>query len=81
MDSQFPITGTYIWYYFICKRELWLMMHNIIPDQEDENIDIGRFIHEYYSKRGKEEVDIGSGKIDRIKKVGNEVIVQEIKKM
>lgn len=80
MDSQFPITGTYIWYYFICKRELWLMMHNIIPDQEDENIDIGRFIHEYYSKRGKEEVDIGSGKIDRIKKVGNEVIVQEIKK-
>lgn len=80
MDSQFPITGTYIWYYFICKRELWLMMHNIIPDQEDENIDIGRFIHEYYIKRGKEEVDIGSGKIDRIKKVGNEVIVQEIKK-
>jgi len=56
------------------------MMHNIIPDQEDENIDIGRFIHEYYSKRGKEEVDIGSCKIDRIKKVGNEVIVQEIKK-
>lgn len=80
MDSQFPITGTHIWYYFICKRELWLMMHNIVPDQEDENIDIGRFLHEYYSKRGKEEVDIGSGRIDRLKKVGNELIVQEIKK-
>lgn len=52
------------------------MTRNIAPDKEDENIDIGRFIHEYYSKRGKEEVDIGSGKIDRIKKVGNEVIVQ-----
>lgn len=75
-----PVTGTDIWYYFICKRELWLMLHKIVPDQEDENVDIGRFLHQYYSKRGKEEVDIGSGKVDRIKKVGDKLIVQEIKK-
>lgn len=75
-----PVTGTDIWYYYICQRELWLMMHKIVPDQEDENIDIGRFLHEYYSKRGKKEVDIGSGKIDRVKKVGDKLIVQEIKK-
>lgn len=74
------ITGTDIWYYYICKRELWLMMHKIIPDQEDENVEIGRFITDYYSDRGKKEVDIGSGKIDRIKKVGDRLIVQEIKK-
>ncbi|WP_340085365.1 CRISPR-associated protein Cas4 [Siminovitchia sp. FSL H7-0308] len=74
------VTGTDIWYYFICKRELWLMIRKIAPDQEDENVDIGRFLHEYYSKRGKKEVDIGSGKIDRIKKVGNQLVVQEIKK-
>lgn len=79
-NYEYPVTGTHIWYYFICKRELWLMMHSIAPDQEDENVDIGKFLHEYYSKRGKEEVDIGSGKVDRIKKVGSELIVQEIKK-
>lgn len=79
-NYEFPVTGTHIWYYFICKRELWLMMHSIAPDQEDENVDIGRFLHEYYSKRGKEEVDIGSGKVDRLKKVGSNLIVQEIKK-
>jgi len=79
-DYSPPITGTDIWYYFICKRELWLIMHQIVPDQEDENIDIGRFLHEYYSKRGKMEVDIGSGKLDRIKRVGEKLIVQEIKK-
>lgn len=56
------------------------MIHRITPDQEDENIDIGRFLHEYYSKRGKKEIDIISGKIDRIKKVGDKLIVQEIKK-
>lgn len=80
MDAVMEITGTDIWYYFICKRELWLMLHKIIPDQEDENIEIGRFLHEFYSKRGKKEIDIGSGKIDRIKKIGDRLIVQEIKK-
>lgn len=77
---QYPVTGTDIWYYFICKRELWLMMRKIAPDPEDENLEIGRFLHEYYSKRGKAEVDLGSGKIDRLKKVGDKLIVQEIKK-
>ncbi|MEG3069742.1 MAG: CRISPR-associated protein Cas4 [Peptococcaceae bacterium] len=76
----YPVTGTDIWYYFVCKRELWLMMRKIAPDQEDENVDIGRFLHEYYSKRGKEEIDLGSGKIDRLKKVKGKLIAQEIKK-
>lgn len=79
-NEGFPVTGTDIWYYFICKRQLWLMLRKISPDQEDENIDIGRFLHDYYSKRGKEEVDIGAGKIDRVRKVKDKLIVQEIKK-
>lgn len=79
-DVHYSVTGTDIWYYFICKRELWLMIRKIEPDEEDENMDIGRFLHEYYSKRGKEEVDVGSGKIDRLKKVGDRLIAQEIKK-
>lgn len=79
-EYNIGVTGTDIWYYFICKRELWFMIRKIAPDQEDENVDIGRFLHEYYSNRGKKEVDIGSGKIDRIKKVGDQLVVQEIKK-
>jgi len=27
-----------------CKREVWLISHGITADQEDENIEIGRFI-------------------------------------
>lgn len=26
------VTGTLIWYYYICKREVWLMFHQIAPD-------------------------------------------------
>ena len=38
MNEQLPITGTDIWYYFICKREAWLNKHQISPDESDENV-------------------------------------------
>lgn len=74
------ITGTDIWYYFICHRECWLMMHRITPDAEDENLEIGRFIHEYRYGRSQKEVSIGSIQLDRLKTKGGTLIVQEIKK-
>lgn len=79
MDSM-AITGTDIWYYFICKREAWLNMHHIVPDEEDENIEIGRFIHEYHYRREKKEVAIDSIKIDRLKRENGELVVREVKK-
>ncbi|WP_054951579.1 CRISPR-associated protein Cas4 [Numidum massiliense] len=75
-----PVTGTDIWYYFICQREVWLNKHQITPDQEDENIEIGRFIHEYRYGREKKEVAIDAIKIDRMKKESGELVVKEVKK-
>lgn len=75
-----PVTGTLIWYYFICKRETWLMIHQIAPDEEDENLEIGRFIHEYRYQRDKKEIEVDSIKIDKLKKRGGQTIVQEVKK-
>ncbi|MBO8165040.1 MAG: CRISPR-associated protein Cas4 [Brevibacillus sp.] len=80
MTVELPVTGTDIWYYFICKRECWLMIHRIAPDEEDENLEIGRFIHEYRLGRQKKELSVDSVQLDRIKKVGDHLIVQEIKK-
>jgi len=40
-EADVRINGTLIWYYFICKREVWLISHGITADQEDENIEIG----------------------------------------
>lgn len=75
-----PVTGTLIWYYFICKRETWLMIHQIAPDEEDENLEIGRFIHEYRYQRDKKEIEVDSIKIDKLKKRGGQTIIQEVKK-
>ena len=80
MPYEMPVTGTDIWYYFICKRQCWLMLHRIAPDEEDENLEIGRFIHEYRYERGKRELDLGSVKIDRVIKLKGELVVREIKK-
>lgn len=79
-NNELYITGTDIWYYMICKREAWLMMREIAPDQEDDNIEIGRFIHEYRYERQRKELDVENIKIDRFKQKGQQIIVQEIKK-
>ena len=58
------INGTLVWYYVICKRQVWLMSHNIEPAQDDTNIEIGRFIHEMRYKRKKREIHFGNVKFD-----------------
>jgi len=77
---DFSVTGTLIWYYYICKREVWLMAHQLEANQDDENIRIGKIIGENAYSREKKELDIGSGKLDIIKTENGKLIVGEIKK-
>lgn len=80
MDVEFHVTGTLIWYYYICKREVWLMAHQLEPNQEDENMKIGKLIGESAYQRTKKEIDVYSGKFDLVKTENGELIVGEIKK-
>lgn len=74
------VTGTLIWYYYICKREVWLMAHSIVADQDNEYIDLGRFIHENTYRRENKEISLGSIKLDIIHKKDGQVVVGEVKK-
>lgn len=74
------VTGTLVWYYYICKREVWLMSRQLTPDQDDSNVDIGRFLHEESYKRDKKEVSLGNIVIDVIKKENGQLIIGEVKK-
>ena len=80
MDYEMPVTGTDIWYYYICQREVWLMKHQIAPDQEDESLDIGRFISEMYYKRDKKGMSIGNIVVDRIRQEDGQLVIGEVKK-
>ncbi|MBB6175208.1 CRISPR-associated exonuclease Cas4 [Anoxybacillus tengchongensis] len=80
MDYVMDVNGTHIWYYFICKREVWLIVHQIAADQEDDNLEIGRFISETSYQRQKKEIIIGNIKVDRVRREGNTLVVGEVKK-
>jgi CRISPR-associated exonuclease Cas4 len=74
------ITGTLIWYYFICKREVWLMSRQINAIQDNDFLQIGNLIHKESFKREKKEIQFGNIKFDIVKKDGKNFVVGEIKK-
>lgn len=75
-----PVNGTLIWYYTICPRQVWLMARQLTPDEHDDNIVLGRFLHEKAYLRDRHEVQVGNIKIDLVRGPQGEVIIGEIKK-
>lgn len=79
-DQIKGITGTLIWYYYICRREVWLMSRQIVADQQDENMEWGRYLHENAYAREKKEISWDSIKMDTLSKKRGELVVAEVKK-
>ena len=81
MEKEFLfITGTLVWYYYICKREVWLMARQITPDEEDPFIEIGRLISETTYMDERKEVRIENMVLDLLKREGENVVIGEVKK-
>lgn len=78
--EEIKITGTLIWYYYICKREVWLMSRQLVPDQGDTNVEIGRFMHEQSYQRDKKEIALGNIVIDVVKNEKGQLVIGEVKK-
>lgn len=79
-QSDINITGTLVWYYYICKRQVWLMGHGILPNEDNPYIDLGRLVHETSYKREKKEIQLDGVKMDIVTDGGEQVVVAEIKK-
>lgn len=56
------------------------MSRNIVPDQQDDNIDFGRFLHEETYKRNKKEILFGNVKFDVILNTKDKLVIGETKK-
>lgn len=78
--AKSSITGTLVWYYSICRRQVWLMARQLTPDEDDSNVVYGRYLHGHAYARDKHEVAIGSIKIDLIRGTAGSLLVGEIKK-
>lgn len=82
MDNfEFNITGTHIWYYYCCPREVWLMLHQINPNQDDPNMHLGRFIHEMsYARDKSKEILLGNIRLDIVRQDKEGLVIGEVKK-
>lgn len=78
--TQIRVSGTLIWYYFICPRQVWLISHQLTPDAEDSNVLIGRLIDETAYGREKKELVVGSSKIDVYRFTDEQLLIGEVKK-
>lgn len=74
------VNGTLLWYFNICKREVWLMNKNIVPNQNDENIALGKFLHEKTYKRKDKEIVFGNVKFDVVLESKDRLVIGETKK-
>jgi len=75
-----PITGTLVWYYYICQREVWLMAHGLNPEEENPLLELGRLIHEESYPREEKGFSAPGMKIDLLRERGGKLIVGEVKK-
>jgi len=68
--------------FLICKRQAWLMLRQMIADQSNIYLDIGRFISQETFLKEKKEIYIPdlSAKIDMITKKNGQYFVAEVKK-
>jgi len=80
-EQEFSVNGTLIWYYYICKRQVWLMAHSLTPDQGDDRISQGRAIHEFSYPRDKKEINLGNVKIDLVRSEKGQLVMEKLKKV
>lgn len=80
-EEDVHVTGTLIWYYYICERQVWLMVHQINPDEDDPNIEYGRFLQRTAYSRLRKEQSARNFRIDVLSRSRNgRMIVVEVKK-
>ena len=72
------ITGMMVYYYFVCKKQLWYFANQIQMEQNSELVEIGKIIDETSYKNQEKHILIDNTiNIDFIK---NNVILHEVKK-
>ena len=73
------ITGVMVQYYVTCKRELWFFANQINMNYNNEDIVIGKYIHEKSFSRENKEIQFDNMVFDYIKEEGG-LTIFEIKK-
>ncbi|HOA99703.1 CRISPR-associated protein Cas4 [Candidatus Sordicultor fermentans] len=74
------ISGTLVQSYSICKRQSWLMAHQVTPDQDYYYLEMGRFLDTESYDRDKKKIHFENVVLDLIRTRQGNLVVGEIKK-
>jgi CRISPR-associated exonuclease Cas4 len=78
--ASIHVTGTLMWYFYICHREVWLIARHVTPEQDHGYLDLGRFLQEKSYSRDRKEVKVGHLKFDLMRRKDGQLIIGEVKK-
>ncbi|MDI6618633.1 MAG: CRISPR-associated protein Cas4 [Clostridiales bacterium] len=74
------VNGSLMQSYTICERQVWLMAHQIIPDQDHPYIEIGRIIDNTSYDRERKKLNFDNVVIDLVKNDKDNFLIGEVKK-
>ncbi len=77
--KEVKVTGVMVQYYVTCTRELWFYIQQVNMNYDNEDITLGKLLHEKSYKREKKEVRIDNIVIDFIREK-DELTIFEVKK-
>ena len=73
------VTGVMVQYFMLCKRELWFYINQINMNYNNDDISIGKALHENSFSREKKEIRIDNMVFDFVKN-DDELVIFEMKK-
>ena len=73
------ITGVMVQYYNVCIRELWFYLNQVNMNYDNDDINIGKLLHENSYKRERKEIKIDNIVIDFVK-FEDKLTIFEVKK-
>jgi len=76
--SELSVNGTLVWYYHICKREVWLIGHGIEANQQSDFLLLGKHIQEIFYRKKRKEINIDN--IIKIDLLPGGKVIGEVKK-
>ncbi len=74
------MTGSLMQAFLVCKRQAWLLAHQLVGDQENDTLYIGKIVAEDSYSRDKKEIVIDEGIIDVLRTEDGQALLIEVKK-
>jgi CRISPR-associated exonuclease Cas4 len=71
------VSGTLVQSYSICQRQLWLMAHQITPDQDNSYLEIGRFLDSESYDRDKKKIHFENVVLDLVQTKQGSLVVEK----